>query len=189
MHVLYEKSLDTGKHGTEGNFESFRRNFCQFRGLKILGIPFWPLCRREKHLELRNFVPNHSAEDENARNSFPNHFLEEKNTRNFVISFWIIPQKMKTLRIPFRTISQKIKTLGILIWPIKRKKPLILVWKASRTKKGMTLKKTFFRRTPEFRSELQNGLFRYTRNSAKGILFPRNSENLSESIPENCFWT
>jgi hypothetical protein len=38
----------------------------------------------KKNFELYNFVPNHSAEDKNARKSVPNHLAEEKNGRNFV---------------------------------------------------------------------------------------------------------
>jgi hypothetical protein len=39
-----------------------------------------PIFRREKHSELRNFVPNHSAEAKYARNSIRYHFTEDKNT-------------------------------------------------------------------------------------------------------------
>jgi hypothetical protein len=46
-----------------------------------------PICRRKKHGELRNYVANHSAEAKNARNSFPNFFIkEEKNTQNFFLN-------------------------------------------------------------------------------------------------------
>jgi hypothetical protein len=38
-----------------------------------------PFHKREKHSELRNFDPNHFAEDKNALNSVPNHFTEEEN--------------------------------------------------------------------------------------------------------------
>ncbi len=44
-----------------------------------------PFHKREKHSELCNFVPNHSAGDKNAQNSVPNHFIKEKNTQNFGI--------------------------------------------------------------------------------------------------------
>ncbi len=114
-----------------------------------------PFPRREKHSELRNFVPNHSAEDEHARNSFPNHYEEDKKHSEFQSD------------------------------PLSEKTLLKLVPKASRPKNWMTLKKHFSRNSVSLRSEPQNGLFQNTRNSAKGTLFPRNSENRSESNTRN----
>ncbi len=54
--------------------------------LKKLGIPFRTR-RREKHLNLRNFVQNGSAIDKKAQDLCLNHFVEDKSTGNFVILF------------------------------------------------------------------------------------------------------
>ncbi len=67
----------SAEHETDGNMDSFRRNSVCFAERKTLGIPFRSIPRKTKkfgipfrtislkanHSELRNFVPNHSAED------------------------------------------------------------------------------------------------------------------------------
>ncbi len=107
----------SAKHGTDRNFDSFRRNSGCFVERKTLGIPFrailWKIKKaqnsvpnhvvEEKNLsEIFNFLLNHSAEDKNARNSVPNHFVEEKNTWNFVRTIERKKRLLKTCSKPFK---------------------------------------------------------------------------------------
>ncbi len=122
-----------------------------FAERKTLGIPFRALPRkirklgREKHSELRNFVPNKSTEDENTRNSIPNHFIEEKKSQNFVISFSRITWKIKMLGFHSKSFRRREKYSEFRSKPlIRRKNFWKLVANHSRTKKHntrMTIKK------------------------------------------------
>ncbi len=98
----------SAEDGLDGTIGLFRRNSGCSAEQKTLGIPFRTIPWKRKMLEIfysgtkieansRNFIPNHSAEEKNARNSVscnknrsnfsnsvPNHSLEEKTTRNSV---------------------------------------------------------------------------------------------------------
>ncbi len=76
--TIFREKKYSAEHGTDGNFDSFRRNSVFFRGSENArnSVPSHstedekssefrsePFRRREKHSELRNFVSNHSADD------------------------------------------------------------------------------------------------------------------------------